>query len=180
MQASLAVAESHAVTADLWTSSTNYSCVGMTAHWLDESFIPHNKCLAVQPGPGSPTADFISSEVKSVLDKWSLGLQPNKLHIVTDSGTTVKKAMAQLRVVKWHTPYNCALIQALLPRKSVISLKSLVRLARLLGIFAGAHCPPWNSRRRRSNSTYRSTSCCRIVPHVGTLRYRPKCETVTT
>jgi len=131
MQASLAAAD--AVTTDLWTPSANYSYMGVTAHCLDEGFVPHNKCLVMRPAAGSHTAEFISSEVKSVLDEWSLGLQPKKLHVVTDSGANVKKAIAQLPSVNWracfaHTLQLC--VNPGLSSKEVTELPKVLSKAR--------------------------------------------------
>ena len=42
-----------------WTMCSNCLCMGVTAHWLDDNFGTHNKCMAVHLGPGSHTADFI-------------------------------------------------------------------------------------------------------------------------
>jgi len=135
MQASIAAAEAHAVTTDLWTSSANHAYMGVTAHWLDAGFVPHNSCLAVRPAPGSHTAEYISSELKSVLDEWSLGLQPNKLHVVTDSGANVKKAIAQLPAVKWracfaHTLQLC--VNTGLSSKEVSDLPKVLSKARAI------------------------------------------------
>jgi len=86
--------QAQAVTTDMCTSSANHSYTGATVHWIDKDFKPQNKCLAVRPAPGSHTADFISAEVKSVLD--DLSIKQEQLHVVTDSGANVKKA------VKWR------------------------------------------------------------------------------
>ena len=83
-----------------WTSSNNVAYMGVTAHWLDGSFGMHNKCLAVKPAPGSHTADLISSELTQVLEEWSIVQQD--LHIVTDSGANVKKAMSLISGVLWR------------------------------------------------------------------------------
>ena len=98
LQISLASAQAQAVTTDMWTSSANHSYMGVTVHWIAKDFQPQNKCLAVRPAPGSHTADFISAEVKSVLDEWSI--KEEQLHVVTDSGANVKKAISQLAAGK--------------------------------------------------------------------------------
>jgi len=76
-----------AVTTDMWTSSSNHSFMGVTAHWVDGDFVVHNKCLAVKPAPGSHTADFISTELSSVFADWNL--EQSELRVVTITNITI-------------------------------------------------------------------------------------------
>jgi len=88
IKASLSESVSQSVTTDMWTTSNNVAYMGVTAHWLDGSFGVHNKCLAVKPA----TADLISSELTDVLKDWSI--VQKDLHVITDSGANVKKAVS--------------------------------------------------------------------------------------
>lgn len=97
---SLAKSRTHAVTTDMWTSSSNTSYMGVTAHWIDDQFVQHNRCLEVKPAPGSHTADFLSSELTAVMDEWNI--DPKHVHIVTDSGANIRKAVTQMPDVKWR------------------------------------------------------------------------------
>jgi len=36
------------------TAFSNYLYMGVTAHWLDDNFGTHNKCLTVMSGAGQP------------------------------------------------------------------------------------------------------------------------------
>ena len=88
-------------------SSNNFSYMGVTAHWLDDQFGVH-KCLAVRPAPGSHTTEFISTELDEVLTECSV---PNAtVTAVTDSGTNVKKALANMAVERWRPCFarSCA------------------------------------------------------------------------
>ena len=84
----------------MWTSSSNVAYMGVTAHKVDNKFRAHNKCLAVCPVPGSHRADFISSELTEVCCECSVEVRA--LHVITDSGANVKKAMTQLAIQKWR------------------------------------------------------------------------------
>ena len=130
---SMAQSQSHSVTTDMWTSSSNVAFMGVTAHWLDAEFTMHNKCLAVQPAPGSHTADFISTELQSVFDDWSLDRK--QLHVVTDSGANVEKAVTQLPDVKWracfaHTLQLC--VNGALASKEVSELPKILAKSRAI------------------------------------------------
>jgi len=59
LKTALQQASKHAITVDMWMASSNCSYVGLSAHWLDDNFGTHNKCLEVHLAPGSHTADFI-------------------------------------------------------------------------------------------------------------------------
>jgi len=119
------------MTTDMWTSSSNVSYMGITAHWVDQEFKSHNKCLAVRPVPGSHTADFISKELSAVCHEWSVDV--GALHVVTDSGANVKKAMTQLPIQKWRPcfAHNLQLVvNGALASKEVSDLPKIVSKAR--------------------------------------------------
>ena len=61
---------------------------------MNDDFTSKSKCLALKPAPGSHTAEFISSELNTVIDDWSLNR--DCLHVITDSGANVKKACGQI------------------------------------------------------------------------------------
>jgi len=60
LKTSLQQASTHTSTKDMQTASSNCSYMGVTAHWLDENFVAHNKCLPVHPG--RHTTDFIQQQ----------------------------------------------------------------------------------------------------------------------
>jgi len=131
IQASLTQATTHAITTDMWTASNNISYMGVTAHWMDDKFTVHNKCLTVRPAPGSHTADFISTELDAVLTEWSV--EKSSLNVVTDSGANVKKAIAQMGVERWrpcfaHTLQLC--VNGSLAHKDVSELPKIMAKAR--------------------------------------------------
>jgi len=133
IQASLSKSPAHAITTDMWTSSNNFSYMGVTAHWLDDEFSIHNKCLAVRPAPGSHTADFISTELDAVLTEWSIPTAT--VTAVTDSGANVKKALANMAVERWrpcfaHTLQLC--VNGSLTQKEVSELPKIMAKARAI------------------------------------------------
>jgi len=127
----------HAVTTDMWTASSNFSYMGVTAHWLDASFKVHNKCLAIHPAPGSHIADFITTELDAVLSEWSVCM--SMVNVVTDSSANVNKAMTQLNVERWrpcfaHTLQLC--VNGSINHKDVSDLpKILVKARTIVGHF---------------------------------------------
>jgi len=93
----------------------------------------HNKCLAVRPAPGSHTAEFIADVTRAVLDEWSI--DASKLHVVTDSGTNVKKAMTNVPGVHWracfaHTLQLCVNVR--LASSEVTELPKVLSKARAI------------------------------------------------
>jgi len=119
------------MTTDMWTSSSNVSYMGVTAHWVDQEFEPHNKCLAVRPVLGSHTANFISKELSAVCHEWSVDV--GESHVVTDSSANVKKAITQLPIQKWHPcfAHNLQLVvNNALASKEVSDVPKIVSKAR--------------------------------------------------
>lgn len=128
---SLAKSRTHAVTTDMWTSSSNTSYMGVTAHWIDDQFVQHNRCLEVKPAPGSHTADFLSSELTAVMDEWNI--DPKHVHIVTDSGANIRKAVTQMPDVKWRGCFAHKLqlcVNGALTSKEVTDLPKILAKAR--------------------------------------------------
>ena len=76
----------------------------------------NNKCLAVRPAPGSHTADFIASELEAVLTERSIA--KSAVNVVTNSGASVKKAVSQMGVDKWHPCYAAAVRERQIPAKA--------------------------------------------------------------
>jgi len=68
---------------------------GLTTSWLTTSV-----CLS------GHTADFIASELEAVLTEWSI--TKSTVNVVTDSGASVKKAVSQMGVDRWHPCYAAA------------------------------------------------------------------------
>ena len=133
IKASMSQSNAHAVTTDMWTSASNNSYMGVTAHWLDEEFIIHNKCLAVQPATDSHTAKFIAEEIQAVLKDWSI--DASGLHIVTDSSANVEKAISKLPDVHWcaclaHNLQLC--VNAGLASREVTELPKVLAKARAI------------------------------------------------
>jgi len=133
VQSEIRAAPSHAITTDMWTSINQQAFMGVTAHWLTQDFAARSRCLAVKPAPGSHTADFISEELNDVIDCWSLDRQ--KLHVVTDSGANVKKAVQQIPQCKWypcfaHTLQLC--VNGALNAKEVSDLPKILAKARTI------------------------------------------------
>jgi len=88
-----------AVTTDMWTSSNNDSYMGVTCHWVDEDYQLRNTCLAIKHAPGSHTADLISTELSEIMTDWGI---ERPVHLVTDSGANVKRAMSLMEGVEWR------------------------------------------------------------------------------
>lgn len=133
IQTKLSAVKSCSLTADMWTSSSNDSYLGVTAHWLDDNFNVESHCLTVRPAPGSHTADFLEKEISTVLDDWSL--REKELFMVTDSGANIKKAMTHMDTVTWrpcfaHTLQLC--VNAGLSNREVTELPKLLAKARAI------------------------------------------------
>lgn len=132
-KARMSRSKAKAVTTDMWTSASNTSYMGVTAHWIEEDFSMQSACLAVKPAPGSHTADYIAEEMQAVLNDWSI--DSSSLHVVTDSGANVKKAMSKLPAVHWracfaHTLQLC--VNAGLASREVTELPKVLSKARAI------------------------------------------------
>ena len=131
IKAGLSQSVSQSVTTDMWTASNNVAYMGVTAHWLDGNFGVHNKCLAVKPAPGSHTADLISTELTEVLKDWAIAQKD--LHVITDSGANVKKAVSLMPGVLWrpcfaHTLQLC--VNGALASREVTDLPKILSKSR--------------------------------------------------
>ena len=134
------------LTTDMWTSSSNNCYMCVTAHWVDNEFTVHTKCLAVRPAPGSHTADFISKEITDICTQWSLDVRV--LHVITDSGANVKKAMSQLPTDKWRPCFVHTLqlvVNGALASKEVSDLPKIITKARAIVSHFTHFYPDWQS-----------------------------------
>ena len=133
LKSQLETAQTPSLTTDMWTSSSNNCYMCVTAHWVDNEFTVHTKCLAVRPAPGSHTADFISKEITDICTQWSLDVRV--LHVITDSGANVKKAMSQLPTDKWRPCFVHTLqlvVNGALASKEVSDLPKIITKARAI------------------------------------------------
>ncbi len=131
----LTTAKSFALTTDMWTSSANDSYMGVTCHFIDADFAYHNKCLAIRYSPGSHTAAFIKTMMSDILTEWGLGLGSQHVHVVTDSGANVKKAMAMMNNVIWRACFGHTLqlvVLGGLGDKKVCDLPKMLAKARTI------------------------------------------------
>ena len=79
------------------------------------------------------TADFISKEITDVYTEWSLDVRA--LHVVTDSGANVKKAMSQLPIDEWRPCFVHTLqlvVNGALASKKVSDLPKIITKARAI------------------------------------------------
>lgn len=85
-------------TTDIWSSDVSpLSLLSLTAHWMDESFVPHSAILNTTNFRGSHTSDAIAAALKEMLDKWQIPL--SKVHVILrDNASNMRKAMNSMGV----------------------------------------------------------------------------------
>lgn len=83
-------------TTDIWSSDVSpVSLLSLTAHWLDESFVPHSAMLNATNFRGSHTSAAIAASLKEMFDKWQILL--SKIHVILrDNASNTRKAMDNL------------------------------------------------------------------------------------
>jgi hypothetical protein len=109
-------------TTDIWSSDVSpVSLLSLTAHWLDESFVPHSAMLNAKNFRGSHTSDAIAATLKEMLDKWQIPL--DKVHVILrDNASNMRKAMDNMKVRSLgcvaHT-LHLVVIEGLLSQRAV-------------------------------------------------------------
>ena len=90
------------LTFDIWSSRAHDSYIGITCHWLTESFELHEIVLEIGELDDHYAYDILES-VNSVLDKFNINHQ-KIFSITTDNGANVKSAVQQMGI----TNVKCA------------------------------------------------------------------------
>jgi len=72
------------------------SYVNVSAHWLDSEFTTHHKCLAVKRVLRNDPAEFITSQLNSVINEWSLDV--SSLCVVVSDDDRIKQAVSQVGI----------------------------------------------------------------------------------
>lgn len=88
MKEKLLSAKHICITADIWTETmTEKSYLGVTAHFLDGTTIISID-IACKGLESNHTSEYISSELRNILDKWGIPLE-KVISIVTDNGSNM-------------------------------------------------------------------------------------------
>lgn len=90
------------LTLDIWSSRAHDSYIGITCHWLTDSFKLHEIVLEIGELDDHCATDIVES-VNSVLDKFNIN-QQKIFSITTDNGANVKSAIQQMGI----TNIKCA------------------------------------------------------------------------
>ncbi|CAG8786659.1 8717_t:CDS:2, partial [Gigaspora rosea] len=90
------------LTLDIWSSRAHDSYLGITCHWLTDSFELHEIVLEIGELDDHCASDIVES-VNSVLDKFNINYQ-KIFSITTDNGANVKSAIQQMGI----TNVKCA------------------------------------------------------------------------
>ncbi|CAG8652875.1 43728_t:CDS:2 [Gigaspora margarita] len=98
----LGTSDTVSLTFDIWSSRAHDSYIGITCHWLTESFELHEIVLEIGELDDHYSSDIIES-VSSVLDKFNIDHQ-KIFSITTDNGANVKSAVQQMGI----TNVKCA------------------------------------------------------------------------
>ena len=125
-------ATSITITTDAWTSVSNESFVGVTAHYLLENFDYQNRCLTVKHAPGSHTAESMACHLEEACDEWGINHRRSELlplYVVTDNAANVKKAVGMMTNTKW---LSCFAHSLQLVVNKVLRLEELDEVKELL------------------------------------------------
>lgn len=118
------------LTTDLWTSRNSDSFMGVTAHFIDETFEIKSILLDVCLFEGSHTSINIASELNRLVQEWEL--QDNVLLAVTDNANNVKKAVEDL---KWRHFGCLAHTINLIAQDGLKSINHLIEKIKLIVAF---------------------------------------------
>jgi hypothetical protein len=123
-------------TTDTWTSSAADAYSAVTPHYINENFNSVNRCIAVRHAPGSHTADLLAAHVTQVLLDFGIQASDRDIHVTTDNGANIKKAMTKVMVnVKWRGCFAHTLqlvVNAGLESKEVPNLGKMLAKARAI------------------------------------------------
>ncbi|CAG8822373.1 34779_t:CDS:2, partial [Gigaspora margarita] len=98
----LGTSDTVSLTFDIWSSRAHDGYIGITCHWLTESFELHEIILEIGELDDYYASDIVES-VNSVFDKFNINCQ-KVFSITTDNGANVKSAVQQMGV----TNVKCA------------------------------------------------------------------------
>ncbi|CAG8837417.1 10515_t:CDS:2, partial [Cetraspora pellucida] len=84
------------LTFDFWSSRAHDSYLGITCHWLTNSFDLHEIILDIGELDEHYTSDIVES-VNSVLNKFKINCQ-NVFSITTDNGSNVRSTVQQIGI----------------------------------------------------------------------------------
>jgi len=74
------------LTFDGWSSRAMDSYLGVTAHYLDENFVPHKEIVSCEELSDSHTAAHLASTIENLVESWGI---PNICGITTDNAKNV-------------------------------------------------------------------------------------------
>jgi hypothetical protein len=80
------------ITCDGWTSPTNVSMLGVTAHWITDDFELRGITLALKPIEGPHTGSNLASLLKNVLDSFHI---TDRLYCITADNASNNTTMGQ-------------------------------------------------------------------------------------
>jgi hypothetical protein len=92
-------AVSVSLTLDLWTSRSRQGYLGVTCSFIDSKWKLKELTLTIEYVRYPHTAEHILETLESVLNKWEI--RDKVYAITTDNGSNVKKAINNMREVKW-------------------------------------------------------------------------------
>ncbi|CAG8615911.1 17275_t:CDS:2, partial [Gigaspora rosea] len=92
----LETSDTFSLTFDIWSSRAHDSYIGITCHWLTESFESHEIILEIGELDDHYVSDIVES-VNSICDKFNINYQ-KIFSITTDNGVNVKSAVQQIGV----------------------------------------------------------------------------------
>ncbi|XP_077270177.1 E3 SUMO-protein ligase ZBED1-like [Temnothorax americanus] len=95
-----------AITTDAWTSKANDSYITLSAHYLDDNWIPHTVNLMTREMTESHTAEHLQKTIREVVQEWNL---TNKVTgLVHDNASNIVKAAKELGDTDGMLSVRCA------------------------------------------------------------------------
>lgn len=85
--------QSVCLTTDCWTSSTNESYLGLTAHYITDDYSLNSVLLECKNNTASSSAENLAREIKQIINKFEL--QDKVLIVISDNGANVKSAITK-------------------------------------------------------------------------------------
>jgi zinc finger BED domain-containing protein 1 (E3 SUMO-protein ligase ZBED1) len=131
--------ESATVTMDLWTSRASIPFLGITLHWLSDTFEQYDPALSIRNLPYPHTGTEIAAAIDSVFSEWAL---VGKIFVATaDGGSNIVNAIGQTSGVEYlHCSAHLIQLTVRDGLDNIPDIKALVTKCRnLVTFFAAGH-----------------------------------------
>lgn len=92
------------LTADAWTGPSQKDFLGVTAHWIDDSWVQKELVIGLEPLDGAHTGKNLAEAMVNLAERFHIGEKIQS--ITTDNASNMTAMVTELvkheRAVKWY------------------------------------------------------------------------------